>query len=519
MEIYSGGFITALMVSAAIIWYFTKSRKNKGDPVNWPVVGMLPSLLWNLSNVYEWAAGIVIRNGGTFAFKGPLGSKHFFEIVTSSAPNLEYILKDDFANFPRGPSFKSIFFDIFGDGLFVADGELWKRQRTAVAIAMSSTTFRDQNINQTQGLVLERLIPVLEESCKKNSSLDIQDILLRLNFDNICLALSGKDAGFLLPDLPEVPFAVAFEQAIESSTYRLIIPSFVSKVMQFFNVGFERKHRRAMGIILEYASELVRFKMAELEKMSNEKRGQCGDILSTFIHQERVDGRSPSLKSVRDLCLSIILAARDTSSLALSWFFWLLNQHPDVETKIMSELYEILKAKFSNNPYDINTLRFSHDDLKGMQYLRAALSEAMRLYPPVPVSYRQAVRDVILPDGTRVKKGSKLLYLIYATNRMENLWGKECREFRPERWINRNGICMKESDYKYPVFNAGPRLCLGREMAYVSMKCLAAHVLLRYRVRIYPGHPVQPKFGLTLFMRHGLKVTLQPRDNAVLQKN
>uniref|UniRef100_A0A0G7ZNY9 Cytochrome P450 CYP86K1 n=1 Tax=Picea glauca TaxID=3330 RepID=A0A0G7ZNY9_PICGL len=519
METYSYGFITALMVVVAIIWHLTKSRKNKGDPVNWPVVGMVPSLLWNLSNAYEWAAGIVIRNGGTFAFKGPLGSNHFFEIVTSSPRNLEYILKDDFVNFPRGSSFKSVFFDIFGDGLFVADDEPWKKQRKAVAIAMSSTSFRDQSINQIQGLVLERLIPVLEESCKKKSSLDIQDIFLRLNFDMICLAIAGKDTGFLLPDLPEVPFARAFDEAIESCTYRLIIPPFVSKVMKFLNVGFERKHRRAMGIILEYASELVSFKIAELKKMSNEKRAQCGDILSTFIHLETQEGRSPSLKSVRDLCLSIILAARDTSSLALSWFFWLLNQHPDVETKIMSELYEILKAKFSNNPYDINTLRFSHDDLKDMQYLHAALSEAMRLYPPVPVSYRQAVRDVFLPDGTHVNKGSKLLYFIYATNRMESVWGKDCMEFKPERWINRDGNCMKESDYKYPVFNAGPRLCLGRETAYFNMKCVAAHVLLRYRMIIDPEHPVKPKFGLTIFMEHGLRVTLLPKEEVVPPQN
>ena len=359
---------------------------------------------------------------------------------------------------------------------------------------------------------------ILEESCKNKSSLDLQDILLRLNFDDICLTISGKDVGFLLPNLPEVPFAGTFDEAIESCTYHLIIPPFLSKVMRFLNVGFERKHRRAMAIILEYASELVTFKMAELKKLRNENRAHCGDILSTFIHLETQEGRSPTLESVRNLCLSIILAARDTSSLALSWFFWLLTQHPDVEIKILSKLYQILKAKFSNyNPhYDFNTFRFSHDDLKGMQYLHAALSEAMRLYPPVPLSYRQAVRDVFLSDGTYVKKGSKLLYFIYATNRMESVWGKDCREFKPERWIDRDaGICRKESDYKYPVFNAGPRLCLGRELAYFSMKCVAANVLLRYRMRIDPEHPVKPKFGLTIVMEHGLKVTLEPREDHV----
>jgi hypothetical protein len=90
-------------------------------------------------------------------------------------------------------------------------------------IAMISTNFHDHNINQTQGLVLERIIPVLEESCKKNFSLDIQEIFLCLNFDNICLGLSGKDVGFLLPDLLEVTFVVAFEKSIESCTYQIII--------------------------------------------------------------------------------------------------------------------------------------------------------------------------------------------------------------------------------------------------------------------------------------------------------
>ena len=102
---------------------------------------------------------------------------------------------------------------------------------------------------------------------------------------------------------------------------------------------------------------------------------------------------------------------------------------------------------------------------------------------------------------------------------MESVWGPKCLEFKPERWINPDGICMKESDYKYPVFNAGPRLCLGREIAYVNMKCVAAHLLLRYRVRVDPEHPVKPKFGLTMFMQHGLKVTLQPREDAVELQN
>uniref|UniRef100_A0A0G7ZNT9 Cytochrome P450 CYP86K6 n=1 Tax=Picea glauca TaxID=3330 RepID=A0A0G7ZNT9_PICGL len=504
-------FCMALFIAVIISGYFMKLKRNKGYPVNWPVFGMVPSLLWNLSNRYDWATGILSRNNGTFRFKGPWGSDSLFEVVTCSPENLEYILKTEFLNFPKGRYFNSVFFDVFGDGLFTVDGELWKRQRKSVAMVLASRNSRGQNINEIQNLILERLIPVLEDSRMNLSSLDLQDVFLRLSFDSVCYIISGKDAGCLSPGLLEIPFVRAFDEAIESCTYRLIFLPILWKLMKIFNVGFEQKHSKVMGTVRGFASKMVKARRAELENMNEENRVKCADILSTWIRLEAEEGRCASDKSLEDLGLSIILAGRDTAALQLSWLFWLLDQYPKVEEKILSELSHILKDKYGIKPYDVNTVRFSMDDLKLMQYLQAALCESLRLYPAVPVNYREALRDLVLPDGTFVKKGSKVLVLIYATNRMESVWGKDAREFKPERWINQYGICVKESDYKYPVFNAGPRLCLGRDLAYVNMKSVAAHILLRYRVRVDPDHPVKPNFGPTLFMEHGLKVTLQPR--------
>lgn len=122
----------------------------------------------------------------------------------------------------------------------------------------------------------------------------------------------------------------------------------------------------------------------------------------------------------------------------------------------------------------------------------------------------------MFPDGTVLKKGTKVVYAIYAMGRMEAIWGKDCRDFRPERWL-RDGRFMSESAYKFTAFNGGPRLCLGKDFAYYQMKFVAASILYRYKVVVVENHPVAPKLALTMYMQHGLKVKLCKRSASELQ--
>ncbi|RVX20810.1 Cytochrome P450 94A1 [Vitis vinifera] len=111
----------------------------------------------------------------------------------------------------------------------------------------------------------------------------------------------------------------------------------------------------------------------------------------------------------------------------------------------------------------------------------------MRFYPPVPVDSKEVVSDDVLPDGTVVKKGMRVTYHPYAMGRLEELWGSDWPEFRPERWLQRDPDTGKWSfvardPYTYPVFQAGPRICLGKEMAFLQMKRVVAGVLRRFQV-------------------------------------
>nr|GFC36753.1 cytochrome P450 86A22-like [Tanacetum cinerariifolium] len=111
-------------------------------------------------------------------------------------------------------------------------------------------------------------------------------------------------------------------------------------------------------------------------------------------------------------------------------------------------------------------------------------------------------------------------YSIYSTGRMKFIWGDDVLEFRPERWLSGDEKKFEIKDqFRFVSFNAGPRICLGKDLAYLQMKSIAAAVLLRHRLTVVNGHRVEQKMSLTLFMKYGLNVDLHPRDLSPIIEN
>ncbi|KAK8671487.1 hypothetical protein V6N13_038082 [Hibiscus sabdariffa] len=104
---------------------------------------------------------------------------------------------------------------------------------------------------------------------------------------------------------------------------------------------------------------------------------------------------------------------------------------------------------------------YTFDELRDMHYLHAAISESLRLYPPVPIDTKACLNDDILPDCTFIRKGWIFTYHAYAMGRMEAIWGENCDKFLPERWLDEDGNCKQENPFKFPIFHGGPRMCLG----------------------------------------------------------
>ncbi|KAJ4960369.1 hypothetical protein NE237_020279 [Protea cynaroides] len=281
--------------------------------------------------------------------------------------------------------------------------------------------------------------------------------------------------------------------------------------MRFLNVGTEKKLNKSIREVHEFADEVIRARKKELSSYSGENKRRLSDLLTVFMGLKDDEGKLYSDKFLRDICVNFILAGRDTSSVALSWFFWLLEKNPAVKDKIFSEICGIVGERDeSNMGEDRGSVVFRPEEVRKMEYLQAALSEALRLYPSVPVDIKEVIEDEVFPDGTVLQKGEKVFYAIYAMGRMETIWGKDCKEFKPERWL-KDGRFMSKSAYKFTTFNGGPRLCIGKDFAYFQMKFVGASIIYNYQVKMVENYPVVPRLALTMYMKYGLKVTLNRR--------
>ena len=96
--------------------------------------------------------------------------------------------------------------------------------------------------------------------------------------------------------------------------------------------------------------------------------------------------------------------------------------------------------------------------------------------------------------------------------RMEEIWGEDCMQYKPERWISEQGGLISVPSYKFTAFGGGPRSCLGKTMAFIQMKIVATSIIWNYRVRMVEGHPVSPSVSVVLHMKHGLKVRITKRS-------
>ncbi|KAK4482373.1 hypothetical protein RD792_009527 [Penstemon davidsonii] len=498
-------FSTSLMLCISVILpgiflilaKFFKNPSTSKFPKSYPIFGSFFTILKNRERFVQWTSEIVTSTPNlTFPIKHSFGRKI---IITANPANVQHILKSQFHIYNKGDFFTTTLRDFLGDGIFNADGDKWKFQRQVSSHEFNTKSLRKFVEHVVDYELTDRLIPILKNAAAKETVFDFQDILQRFAFDNICKIAFGYDPEYLSPSLPQEKFAVAFEQAVKLSSERFnSLSPYFWKIKRALNIGSEKQLKIAINQIREFAKQIITKKKQDTQTYSV-------DLLSRFLSSGHSDE-----DFVTDIIISFILAGRDTTSAALTWFFWLLSNHPEVEIEILREIGEKSESEAPASAYD---------EVKDMVYTHAALCESMRLYPPVPIDTKAVVNDDILPDGTVVKKGMRVTYHPYAMGRVEKVWGGDWAEFRPTRWLQqREGEAEKWSfvnrdPYTYPVFQAGPRICLGKEMAFLQMKRVVAGVVRRFKVVPVVEQGVEPVFLtiLTAKMKGGFPVRIQER--------
>ncbi|XP_074574429.1 cytochrome P450 86A1-like [Curcuma longa] len=493
------------LVFCYVAWFWSLRRRLSG-PTVWPLFGSLPGLVLNRARMHDWIADNLRATGGAATYQTCilplplLARRQGLVTVTAHPRNLEHVLRTRFHNYPKGPRMQAAFHDLLGGGIFNSDGDAWVLQRKTAALEFTTRTLRQAMARWTNRAIF-RLCDILAAAAVddgRRRAIDLQDLLLRLTFDNICGLTFGKDPKTLSPALPHNPFTSAFDAATEATLQRLLFPGFLWRLKKALRLGGERRLRRSLEVVDRHMAAAV----------AERKQTPSDDLISRFLKKRPADG------DLQRIALNFLLAGRDTSSVALSWFFWTVMRRPDVERKLVAEITAVLqtvrgpdRAKWLAGPLEF-------DELEKLVYLKAALAETLRLYPSVPQDTKYVVADDVLPDGTVVPAGSTITYSIYSMGRLETVWGKDCGEFRPERWLSAEGDRFEptKDTYQFVAFNAGPRTCLGKDLAYLQMRSIAAAVLLRHRLEPVPGHRVQQKMSLTLFMKHGLLVYVRPRN-------
>ncbi|KAF5194934.1 Cytochrome p450 [Thalictrum thalictroides] len=499
LQLIEGLLLFLLFILTFFYLVIIKSKSSGVEPKSYPLIGSFLDIYAHRYQLNQWFAEILSKSPtGTIVLRRPLGVNQ--TIVTTNPANVQHILKTQFSVYTKGDFFTTTLRDFLGTGIFNADGSNWKFQRQISSHEFNTKSLRKFVETVVETELIDRLIPILSEAAANNSVLDLQDILQRFAFDNICKIAFGFDPAYLSPSLPKEEFATAFEDALRISSERFTAPyQAIWKLKKVFNTRSEKRLKQAISTIREFAQNIVRAKKQQLHENSSLENT---DLLSRILNSGHSDD-----EFVIDMVISFIVAGRDTTSAALTWYFWLISCNSHVEKALLEEIREISSASV-------------YDEVKDMVYTHASLCESMRLYPPVPSDAKEATCDDILPDGTVVKKGMRVAYHPYSMGRMEKLWGKDWAEFKPERWLKKDDLIegkwnfVAKDPYTYPVFQAGPRICLGKEMAFLQMKGVVAGVLRRFRVvPAVMEEGFQPVFisYMTSKMKDGFPVRIEDR--------
>ncbi|KAJ7960570.1 putative Cytochrome P450 [Quillaja saponaria] len=478
------------------------------SPQSYPIIGNLLSFLHNRHRFHDWVTDMLSQTPtSTLRVCTFLNLSH--GICTANPTNVQHLLYTNFPNYIKGSRFHNVLCELLGDGIFNVDGHLWTVQRKIASHEFNTKSLKNFVADTVKSEISNRLLPYLSAASLADEQFDLQAVLQRFTFANILNVAFGVDPSRL--DTENSEFGKAFDLAVETTSSRFLSPvPLIWKFKRFCEIGSEKKFKDAIKVIDNYAMKIIESREDQENEIVNNS-----DLLSRFMSNDAVQfqDHDQKRKFLRDIVISFVLAGRDSTSTALTWFFWLIAARPRMAELIYKELLSVATAAAAEEG-----IVFGYDELKKLHYLHAALSESLRLFPPVPINSRLTVDDDVLPDGTHVGKGWFADYSAYAMGRMEKVWGPDCKEFKPERWLNDEGVYQPLDPFRYPVFHSGPRICLGKEMAFVQMKSVAAAVLYEYELVAADGggtaeKMMDPPYMLTLLlrMRGGFLVRLKKR--------
>lgn len=387
---------------------------------------------------------------------------------------IEYVLVTANRNFKKHKIWRQLL-SLFGNGLLTSEGDFWIRQRR-----LAQPAFHRNQI-ALYGNTMVDFTQRMLRSWENGKECDVHQEMMTLTIQIVAMTLFSAD---LRKEAPDVGYAmeIVMQEFQERFGRPFVIPEFIPTPG---NLRF----RKAIQQFDEIIYDIIRKRRTSGE--------DTGDLLSMLLHAQDEDGSRMTDHHLRDEIITLFLAGHETTAIALSWTWYLLALHPEIEKKLLEEIQGVLGGRLP-----------TVNDLQNLRYAEMVILESMRLYPPAYGFGREAISDCEI-GGYHVPSGTTIFMSQWVTQRDPRFFDSPL-EFRPERWEKE--LVKKIPKYAYFPFSGGPRQCIGNSFAMMEAVLLLVTVLQEFHLDIVPNHPVVPQPSITLRPQYGVKVILKRRS-------
>ncbi|KAJ1556273.1 hypothetical protein HK405_003568 [Cladochytrium tenue] len=471
-----------------------------------PLVGDMVRVLANVNRMHDASVDMFAADAAVARLEGRQVLSCILlpfspPIIGSDDPAVvEHVLKTRFDVYDKGHFFFSRVKDILGHGIFAVDGDEWRTQRKSAALIFNVRNFREF-VSGVFSSEMRSLAARLGRAADTSETLDLKDLLYRFTLDSFCQIGFGRQLGALEQETP-IAFATAFDAAQVQVMSRFYTPLWW--LLELVSPA-AHAYRRHLATIKSFGRTIVQERLAKLESAAvaadaggsggddgpagGNKSGGEADLLSFLMRSpDPISGQPPSPDQLVDYVINFIFAGRDTTAQALSWAFLMLHRHPAARDALLAELDAAFPPPADSAEAGDEIPYATYEQVRGLRYANAVFHET------VPV-------------------GALVTWSPYAMGRSLRIWGPDAAEFRPERWLEggSSGGGATPTAFEYPVFNAGPRTCLGKSMAELEGVFVLVEVLRRFEVTVVEHEKVTYARSMTLTMRGGMRVTIARR--------
>lgn len=417
-----------------------------------PVPPPRPLPLWQALRVARGNTLAVIPQGAfvepVFAQRSPLGPS----FLVSAAEGVKHVLLDAADNYPKAAIQSRLFEAFLGEGVLTSEGEAWRRHRRLMAPAFDPHSA--QAAVPTIAATAREVIGTWRPGQVIDVSEAMGDLTLKI-ISRVMFSAAGDDLGPVM------------EQTLRSAEAVLERFGLADFTPGLRGLRARERERRIAALFTVFDAWIARL-IAQRRVAPGE-----GDLLDRLIAARDPEaGRGLSDREVRDQFVTIFIAGHETTAVALTWTWYLLALHPQVEAR----LHAALEASPDAPP----------------TYARQVIEEAMRLFPPVPrIPLRQAkAEDEIC--GVRIPKGAFVCVAPWVVHRHRDHWDDPER-FDPDRFAGE-----RPARYAYLPFGAGPRVCIGASLAMTEAVEVLCEIARRYRLKLVDPGAVGMKPRMTL---------------------